>query len=79
LDDETVLAATFVERTGPDAKHLSDIIEEDDDFLSLATEVWEYDVADGKDQEFKDALANSEMVMEFEPLDLDGEPGTLTT
>jgi len=73
LDDETVLAATFVERTGPDAKHSSDVLEEDDDFLSLATEVWEYDVADGKDQEFKDALLNSEMVVEFEPMDIDTE------
>ena len=76
MDEETVIAATFVERTGPDAKHSSDIIEEDDDFLSLATEVWEYDVVEGKDQEFKDALLNSEMVMEFEPLDIDGEVGT---
>ncbi|MGI8961632.1 MAG: hypothetical protein ACR2IV_18095 [Bryobacteraceae bacterium] len=75
LDDETVLAATFVERTGPDAKHSSDVMEEDDDFLSLGTEVWEYDVADGKDQEFKDALLNSEMVMEFEPLETSGELG----
>jgi hypothetical protein len=28
LDDETVLNAAFVERTGPDAKHSSDVIEE---------------------------------------------------
>jgi len=75
LDDETVLAATFVERTGPEAKHSSDVIEEDDDFLSLSTEVWEYDVADGKDQDFKDALLNSGMVMEFEPLESDSELG----
>jgi hypothetical protein len=75
LDDETVLSATFVERTGPDAKHSSDVMEEDDDFMSLATEVWEYDVADGKDEDFKNALLNSGMVMEFEPLDGDGDLG----
>lgn len=75
LDDETVLNAAFVERTGPDAKHSSDVIEEDDDFLSLATEVWEYDIAEGKDQEFKDALLNSEMVIEFEPLEASDELG----
>ncbi|MBV9301421.1 MAG: hypothetical protein JOY62_18940 [Acidobacteriaceae bacterium] len=75
LDNETVLASTFVERTGPDAKHSSEILEEDDDFLSLATEVWEYDVADGKDQAFQEALQNSEMVIEFEPLEESDELG----
>lgn len=75
LDDDTVISSTFVDRTGPDAKHSSDVIEEDDDFLSLATEVWEYDVADGKDEEFKNALLNSEMVMEFEPLESGDELG----
>jgi hypothetical protein len=75
LEGDTVLAATFVERTGPDAKHSSDVIEEDDDFLSLATEVWEYDVAEGKDEDFKNALLNSEMVMEFEPLETSDELG----
>jgi hypothetical protein len=75
LDDETVLDATSVERNGPDARHNSDILEEDDDFLSLATEVWEYDVADGKDQDFTDALRNSRMVIEFEPLEASDELG----
>jgi hypothetical protein len=46
-----------------------------DDFLSLATEVWEYDIAEGKDQDFKDALLNSEMVIEFEPLEASDELG----
>lgn len=75
LDDETVLDAVFVGRNRPDALHSSDMIEEDDSFLSLGTEVWEYDVADGKDQAFKDALRNSGMVMEFEPLESGGELG----
>jgi hypothetical protein len=75
LDDETVVNATFIERTGPDATHSSDVIEEDDDFLSLGTEVWEYDIAEGKDQDFKDALLNSEMVMEVEPLETSDELG----
>jgi hypothetical protein len=69
LDDETVLDAVFVGRLDPDALHSSDRMEEDDAFLSLNGEIWEYDVAEGKDQEFKDALANSGMVMEFEPLE----------
>ncbi len=75
LDDETVIAATFVGRITPDAQHSSDVLEEDDDFLSLAAEVWEYDVAEGKDEDFKNALLNSEMVMEFEPLESGDELG----
>lgn len=73
LDDETVLDAVFVGRNRPDALHSSDALEEDDSFLSLGSEIWEYDVAEGKDQEFKDALRNSGMVMEFEALDAGGE------
>ena len=75
LDDETVIDAVFVGRNRPDGLHSSDALEEDDSFLSLGTEVWEYDVAEGKDQEFKDALRNSGMVMEFEPLETSSELG----
>lgn len=73
LDDETVLDAVFVGRNEPEALHSSDRIEEDDGFLGLTTEVWEYDVAEGKDEDFKAALQNSGMVIEFEPLDSDSE------
>jgi hypothetical protein len=73
LDDETVLDAVFVGRNRPDALHSSDAIEEDDAFLSLGSEIWEYDVAEGKDQAFKDALRNSGMVMEFDALDAGGD------
>jgi len=52
-------------------------MEEDDDFLSLGTEVWEYDIADGLGQEFEDAWKNSQMVMEFEVLDDSGEVADL--
>ena len=75
LDDETVLDATLVGRLGTDAQHSSDVLEEDDAFLSLGAEIWEYDVADGKDDAFKDALLNSGMVMEFEPLESSDELG----
>lgn len=73
LDDETVLDAVFVGRNRPDGLHSSDALEEDDAFLSVGSEIWEYDVAEGKDQEFKDALRNSGMVMEFESLDAGGD------
>jgi uncharacterized membrane-anchored protein len=68
LDDETVLDAVFITRNDPEANHTADGLEEDDSFLSLGTEIWEYDVAEGKDQDFKDALLNSGMVVEFEVL-----------
>jgi hypothetical protein len=76
LDDETILDSVFVGRTQPDAMHSSDLIEEDDDFLSLGAEIWEYDIAEGKDQDFKDALRNSGMVMEFEPLEEGDDSGS---
>lgn len=75
LDDETVLDSVLVGRTQPDALHSSDVIEEDDGFLSLGSEIWEYDVAEGKDEDFKNAVANSGIVMEVEPLESSDELG----
>ena len=68
LDDQTVLDAVRVERSGPPSLHSSDILEEDDAFM-MGDEVWEYEVADGKEDEFKDALANSGVVMEYEAIE----------
>ena len=75
--DGVVLDQVFVERIEPDALHGADIMDEDDDFESIATEVWEYDVAEGRDKDFIDALKNSKMVMEYQALDDVGvsEPG----
>ena len=76
LDDETVINAVFVSRAEPAALHSSDRIEEDDGFLARSTtEVWEYDVAEGKDDDFIAALQNSGMVIEFEPLESEDELG----
>ncbi|HLH03797.1 MAG TPA: hypothetical protein VKX25_13585 [Bryobacteraceae bacterium] len=75
LDDSTVLDAQFVGRTEPDALHSSDRAEEDDAFLSLASEIWEYDVAEGREEDFRNALLNSGMVMEIEPLEAGDELG----
>lgn len=75
LDDETVIDAVFVGRNRPEGLHSSDRLEEDDAFLSLGTEIWEYDVAEGKDEDFKNALLNSGMVIEFEPLESADELG----
>jgi hypothetical protein len=65
LSDGVVLDATFVERAKPTAMHVEEQLEEDDDFLSVGSETWEYDVADGRRQDFLDALRNSQMVIEF--------------
>ncbi len=69
LEDGVVLDSAFVGRLEPPSVHSSDRAEEDDAFLSLSGEIWEYDVAEGRDREFKDALQNSGMVIEFEPLE----------
>ncbi len=75
LEDGVVLDAAFVGRLQPDSLHSSDRIEEDDGFLGITSEIWEYDIAEGRDQEFKDALLNSGMVIEYEPLESGGELG----
>ena len=76
LMDGVVLDAVFVERIEPDAMHVQEVMDEDDSFLSIGTEVWEYDIADGRDREFTDALKNSQMVIEYETLE--DEPSTQT-
>jgi len=75
LDDDTVLDAVFVGRNEPDAQHSSEVLEEDDSFLSIGTEIWEYDIADSKEEDFKDALLNSGMVIEYEALEAGDELG----
>jgi hypothetical protein len=77
LMDGVVLDATFVERFEPDSMHGQEVMEEDDNFLSIGTEVWEYDVAEGRDQEFIDALKNSQVVIEYEALDDAGQLANL--
>ena len=71
LTDGVVLDAAFVERFEPDSLHGQEVMDEDDSFLSIGTEVWEYDVADGRDRDFTDALKNSRMVVEYEEIDSD--------
>ena len=67
LSDGIVLDATIVERGLPPGLHTSSM-EEDDNFLSIETEAWDYDVANDRKDEFIDALKNSEMVVEYEAL-----------
>jgi len=68
LADGVVLDRAFIERTPPDALHSADTLEENDNFLSIGSETWEYDVARGRDREFLAAVKNSQMAIECVPL-----------
>jgi len=68
LSDNVVRNSSFVARNGPEAKTTSDPVEADEELSGLGTETWEYEVAEGKDQEFKDALLNSGSMIEFTPI-----------
>jgi hypothetical protein len=70
IPDGVVADKIFVGRFDPDAKHSQEVLDEDDAWLGLAAaELWEYDVVDGREQDFIDALRNSETVMEFAVID----------
>src|SRR3954454_22660714 len=67
LADGVVKDAQIVSRDTPAGMH-EDGLREDDAFLSLESEIWEYDVSDDRIDEFIAAMKNSKMVMEFEQL-----------
>ena len=69
LNEGVVRDKTFIERDQPVAMHSEDTLDEDDDFLSVGSEVWEYDVAGGREKEFLEAVKNSQMVMECVEID----------
>jgi hypothetical protein len=69
LPDGVVLDKTFIERSEPGTQHVQGVLDEDDNFESVGSEIWEYDVADGREQDFIDALRNSRMVMEYDRID----------
>ena len=69
LADGVVLEKLFVDRTEPDALHSEESLDEDDSFLSIGSETWDYEVADGREDEFIVALKNSQMVTEYVRLD----------
>ena len=70
IPDDVVVDKVFVGRLEPSAQHSQEVLDEDDAWLGLAaTELWEYDVVDGREQDFIAALRNSEVVMEFSEID----------
>jgi len=48
--------------------HNEESLEEDDSFLSVGSEIWDYEIADGRDREFLEALQKSKAAIEFVPL-----------
>ena len=69
LDSGVVKEALFLERTKPSALHSQEVMDEDDSFLSVGSEIWEYDIEDGRERDFLDAVKNSQMVLECEVVD----------
>lgn len=69
VSDGIVLNAAKAELIDPPGLHSQDALDEDDAFLSIGTEVWEYEVADGGDEEFIRALEASQKVIQYEQMD----------
>ena len=67
--DGIIVSATRSEVIDPPALHSQEILDEDDNFESLGTESWEYEIAEGREQEFIEALENSRMVIQYEAID----------
>jgi hypothetical protein len=70
--DGVILDKALVQRDEPLALHNTETLEEDDEFLSVGSETWDYEVAEGRDREFLEAVRNSQMVMECVPLEDSG-------
>ena len=69
VPDGVVLERLFIDRTAPDALHSEEALDEDDSFLSVGSETWDYEVEDEREEEFVETLRNSQMVMEYVRLD----------
>jgi len=67
--DGVILDKAMVERDEPLAMHNEESLEEDDSFLSVGSETWDYEIAEGRDREFLEALQKSKTAIEFVPLD----------
>ena len=74
--DGVVEDAEFVEIIEPAGLGVAEDLNEgsgsqesnDNGFLGLGTETWVFDVAEGREKEFTDALAESEVVLDFEEI-----------
>ena len=76
IPEGVVLDKTFVERTEPAATHNEEVLEEDDSFLSVGSETWEYDIAEDREAEFVDALQRAKVAMQYKRIDGNEEEST---
>ena len=73
VPEGVVREALIVETEEPPSLHTGEAMEEDDDFLSLGVEVWEFEIAPGREEEFVHSLRNSRTALEYEQIDEAGE------
>ena len=77
VPDGVILDSEVVEMIEPASVHVAGDINagtgsqssDDDGFLAFGTETWVYDVAGGREQEFKDAVINTEPVPDIEEIE----------
>ena len=70
LADGIVLDQALVGGLESEAQHGQEVLDEDDAFLGrAAAETWEFEIADGREDEFVFALTNSGTVMEYDQMD----------
>jgi hypothetical protein len=69
VSDGVILNRSFLNQEKPLALHSEDKLEEDDSFLSIGSETWDYEVADDRQDEFERAMKRSQMVMEYVKLE----------
>ena len=71
LADGIVEDKVIVETLEPESMHSQEVMDEDDAFLGrAAAEVWEYEVAEGRETEVVAALKASGTVMEYDRMDV---------
>ena len=78
LPDGVIQDSSVVETFEPDNLHVEERMEEDDDFLPFGTEVWEFDVVDGRESDFEDAVKTSGAAIEMDkmPEEVGSEPAS---
>lgn len=77
LPEDVILDSEVAEMTEPASVHAAGDINagagsesgEDDGFLAFGTETWVYDVAEGREEEFKNAVINTELVLNIEEIE----------
>jgi len=71
LPEGVVLDAAVVEQIDPDSLHTEEGLDEDDDMLPFGSEIWEFVVAPGHEDEFTTALETTGQMLECDVIDDD--------